>query len=280
VNYKLLLPALFTLAAFSSAANAKREWFEVEVLIFERNVDMNKISEHSATDLLPIDTARSIELIHEQANKNCVKGESCLHQPSPVVANQWNFNKESGFRRVPASRFKLKCSAKRLTNHASFTPVFHAAWRMPISSKNRQKPIHIFAGENFALNKNIENTDTSADKWAIDGNLKIYLNHFLYVDSQLIIRKETTEKIPEEDVVEEKIVPSDANAAELGVDDQKEEDDGVEIVEASEQETHSGETRVVIKEMLFDQTRKMRSEDIHYFDHPMMGMIIQIRKIK
>jgi hypothetical protein len=270
VNYKLLLPALITLAAFSSVAHAKQEWFEVEVLIFERNVDMNKIGEHSTTNLPPIDTKRSIELIIEQSNKECVKEETCLHQPNPVTLNKWNFNKETGFNIVPTSDFKLKQTERRLANHALFKPVFHGAWRMPISSARYQKPIHIFSGENFALNKNIDNNETHADKWAIDGNLKIYLNHFLYVNSQLIVRKETREKIPEENIEEE--------AADLGMDNQKEEG-GVEIVEESKQATRSDETRVVIKEMLFDQTRKMRSEEIHYFDHPMMGMIIQIRKI-
>ena len=35
----------------------------------------------------------------------------------------------------------------------------------------------------------------------------------------------------------------------------------------------------VITESLFDQNRRLRSGEIHYFDHPLMGMIVQIRKI-
>lgn len=35
----------------------------------------------------------------------------------------------------------------------------------------------------------------------------------------------------------------------------------------------------IIKTMLFDQKQQLRSEKIYYFDHPLMGMIIQIRKI-
>ena len=37
--------------------------------------------------------------------------------------------------------------------------------------------------------------------------------------------------------------------------------------------------KTVITESLFDQNRRLRSGEIHYFDHPLMGMIVQIRKI-
>ena len=39
------------------------------------------------------------------------------------------------------------------------------------------------------------------------------------------------------------------------------------------------ETKTAVTETLFDQKRRLRSEEIHYLDHPLFGVIVQIRKI-
>jgi len=39
------------------------------------------------------------------------------------------------------------------------------------------------------------------------------------------------------------------------------------------------QTKTAVTEALFDQTRRLRSEEIHYLDHPLFGIIIQIRKV-
>ncbi|WP_413698753.1 CsiV family protein [Psychromonas sp. KJ10-10] len=129
------------------------------------------------------------------------------------------------------------------------------------------KPLHLFAGENFAFKYPSQELGTGADKWAIDGNFKIYLNHFLYVDSQLIIRKEMTQEIVQPPQAVEVI--NDEN--------------GVQIASPTNLPLNDTPPAIikqrVLKEILFDQNRRLRSEEIHYLDHPLMGIIIQIRKI-
>ena len=143
---------------------------------------------------------------------------------------------------------------------------------MPVRSRNKARPIRIFAGKNLAnitLNGKKPNVKYINDKWEIDGNLKIYLAHYLYVDSQLIIRKRVMQTVTN-DVQEEDAVLDIVNSQ-----------NGAQVIRPNDtiipfkHAKHS-----VIKEVLFDQNRRLRSGEIHYFDHPLMGMLIQIRKIK
>ena len=287
MNFKKLLPLVLVFTSFSSIAETR--WFEVEVLIFERNVDMNKLVENIPAEHEEINENKRINLVLPQYNKDCVKNSPCLHQESPIVMNKYNFNKATKFRRVSESHLKLVKQRQRLHKHDSFQPVFHGAWRMPISSRTVQLPLHIFAGKNFSLpemerltakkneldanndseelneDQKLVNAEIKAlkDTWAIDGNIKISLNHYLNVDSQLLVRREVSEDVPQSK--NEIEVLSDEN--------------GVEIIKENE-EIQEPAQHTVLKEMLFDQKRRMRSEEIHYFDHPLMGMIIQIRKLK
>jgi hypothetical protein len=143
------------------------------------------------------------------------------------------------------------------------------AWRMPVETGRSAKPIHIFAGENFA--SQIDTEQQIKDIWAIDGNFKVYLDHYLYIDSQLIIRKAITEEISQ--VQQDIEVIDDENGIQIA----KVESvlDGAEHSEMANMVTN----KTVIKEVLFDQNRRLRSEEIHYLDHPLMGIIVQIRKI-
>lgn len=287
MNLKKLLPLVLAFTSFSSLAETR--WFEVEVLLFERNIDMNKLVESIPSEHKDINERKRINLIIPQYNKNCIKNMPCLHQKSLVVMNQYNFNKNTKFLRVSEAEFKLTKHRLRLNKHDSFKPLFHAAWRMPISSKTVQLPLHIFAGDNFSLpemtrlmaeKKELDASNDTAvltedqkrvnadikvlkDTWAIDGNLKISLDHYLNVDSQFIVRREVTEDDPKSKADVE--VLSDEN--------------GVEIIKESDQ-IQDVKQHTVLKEMLFDQKRRLKSEEIHYFDHPLMGMIIQIRKFK
>jgi hypothetical protein len=40
------------------------------------------------------------------------------------------------------------------------------------------------------------------------------------------------------------------------------------------------EVQTFLKDYRFDQKRRMRSSETHYLDHPLMGMIIQVRRVQ
>ncbi|MFT7422190.1 MAG: hypothetical protein ACI8UC_000250 [Psychromonas sp.] len=252
MNYKLFLPIMLLCSSFS--ASAEERWFEVEVLLFQRNISIEKIAEKLSDDIIALDTSSSISMLKVNA----------MDQPNPVVisAQQYDHN-ANNFILLDNSHLQLSAQREKLAAHAAFKPVLHMAWQMPVKSNNEAKPIHLFGGENLALGSQ------SGNKWAIDGNFKIYLDRYLFIDTQFIVSQKTVQeqiKRPLADV-------QDSNSI-----------DSENIVEITslkrEPATFIDDQKMVVKEALFDQRRRLRSEEIHYLDHPLMGVIVQIRKIE
>ncbi|MEH6454590.1 MAG: CsiV family protein, partial [Psychromonas sp.] len=245
-----------------------------EVLVFKRNVDINNINEKFSTTPLSVNTQNSISMLNTFSADDCVKYEPCVHKKNPVVINKSYFNeKNNGFEYLDSSHLQMVKQRQKLHAHASFTPVLHTVWRMPVESRAKAKPIHLFAGTNYAsTTNNQQNDDTSTlaaaiDKWAIDGNFKIFLDHYLFIDSQLIVRQQTTTDVPVEQSNNDAAVISSEN--------------GVELMDVNNESAYiETKKETIIAEILFDQNRRLRSEEIHYLDHPMMGILVQIRKIK
>lgn len=310
LNYRLLLPLILASTAFS--VHAEERWFEVELLLFQRNTDITSTKEELVVKNLNIDTRKSIPLLKTELEGTCKPEEVIVKKPSqgieflddneevsngveyltddnaaytdttkiikapcvpkkiseiPVLVDDSIFDAEkNGFQLLANDKLQLTPQREKLTEHASFKPLLHLAWRMPVDSKAKALPIHLIAGEDLSLpmpSDELSNTPPEP-KWTIDGNFKIYVDHYLFIDSQLIVRQKVTQDIPLE-TNQETIEDIDGN---------------VQIIKQNELinpvSTHK---KTVITESLFDQNRRLRSGEIHYFDHPLMGMIVQIRKI-
>lgn len=261
MNYRLLLPLILLCTAFSSSAEER--WFEVELLLFQRNTDIKAIKEELAVKDIIIDTSNSIPLLQPEENNLCIEGTSCLDKKVPVLIDETQFaSQANGFQRLDNEQLQLTTQREKLKKHAAFKPLLHLAWRMPVKNRNSAKAIHLFAGENHAGSI----PQSSADKWAIDGNFKIYLDRYLFIDSQLLIRQQTTSLAAKQQEQKFEVVNSENDVQILNQNENL-----LEPVEVKQ--------KTVISEALFDQNRRLRSEEIHYFDHPLMGMIVQIRKI-
>ncbi|MEO2281922.1 CsiV family protein [Pseudoalteromonas pernae] len=137
------------------------------------------------------------------------------------------------------------------------TVILHTGWRFPGESKRNAPSYRLFGGNSVALSAQMDDTlqsnlteQTSKDivahefntqntffennqttynpVWELDGFLKVHLNHYLYITSNLITR-------------------------------------------------HSGDTDTGVSSE-FSQFRRVISGEIHYFDHPQIGMLVQIRR--
>ncbi len=81
--------------------------------------------------------------------------------------------------------------------------------------------------------------------WELYGFLKVNLDHYLYISADL-------------------------NLITTKLDDSRENDSRVQ----KQQQRHSQQT----KSINFSQNRRVISGEVHYFDHPYIGMIVQIRR--
>lgn len=315
MNFSYILPLLFAVTCSLSVQAASDRWFDVEILVFKRNVDVQKISEKLDQNDVYLKKQQRLEVLKAKQATDCLAQEPCLHEQNPVqITNEQMTSKGHRLQRLDSSHLKLKSELGRLERHQLFKPLLHAAWRMPIQSKSNALPIHLFAGENYALalykdeiiaqkkremvnklnpsadtEKNsplllttpenkldvlaaLQKKDTIQDLYEIDGNLLIYVERYLYLDSQLIVRTETEKEVSSaQSVLATSELTADMSATELNTD--------VQILNQQPIIQKTVQTKTAVTEALFDQTRRLRSEEIHYLDHPLFGIIIQIRKV-
>jgi hypothetical protein len=80
---------------------------------------------------------------------------------------------------------------------------------------------------------------TPIQPWTLDGLFRVHLNHYLYITADFNLLSLTTR---------------------------------------SQEQTTSSNDSSIMKSISFKQNRRVISGEIHYFDHPYIGMIVQIRK--
>lgn len=292
MNLRYILPLLIaTTCSFNVQAGDR--WFDVEIIVFKRNVDVKNTSEQLDQNNVYLKQRDRLEVIKAAPATNCLAGEPCLHKQNPVQITDNEMVKE-GNRLILLKGLRLKEQLRRLNNHQLFTPLLHTAWRMPIQNKQDALPIHLFAGKNYALDMpqsarlekatattsndlvtdpekldvlaSLQKNQTLQDLYEIDGNFLIYVQRYLQIDAQLIVRTQTEKPVSSSVSVLATETPEvDTEAT-------------VQVVAQESVPKRTVRTEKVITETLFDQTRRLKSGEIHYLDHPLFGIIIQIRR--
>ncbi|WP_088211636.1 peptidoglycan binding protein CsiV [Shewanella sp. Shew256] len=159
--------------------------------------------------------------------------------------------------------------------------LLHMTWQQPMTGKSGSVPIRLFAGKDYSASYHFDGrqivqqamasamqstngttgmmTETSAPLlpspvWQLDGTLNIYLSHYLYIETALNLRKEGR-----------KLMPLATDEASMNATS-----------------TAAAPAKVMTPYLMsipLEQNRRVKSDEIHYLDHPEMGMVIQIRKM-
>ncbi|MGF1723253.1 peptidoglycan binding protein CsiV [Photobacterium nomapromontoriensis] len=270
------------LIAVSWPSLAARQ-FDIEVLLFKRNIAPEQVNESWPDQLTPIDLTGTIDF-----------GDTAQL-------------KARGIRPMSPSQFQLNPQYDKLKQHAGFTPLAHFGWRQGDLSRAAAPTIHITAGKDFSAqylpdgtsrssmplagtethtdtgmtittdNPSANDTNTgavtdtgaispSSPLYELDGTMKVYVQHYLFTDATFDLREPDRREI----IVGAEPIDTGINPL---------------VTESNVQVGHLQEVKkkVDVEEFLksyrFNQQRKMRSSETHYLDHPLMGMVIQIRRI-
>ncbi|MFM2484150.1 peptidoglycan binding protein CsiV [Celerinatantimonas yamalensis] len=252
----MLKPIAYILIALVSIstpiiANAQSRSFDIEVIIFKRHQPQptgeywdqtqQKLSIHPTQWLLA-------PLLKCQSS-DCVSSQAVTQIPTVINGSNWPVQKPTSLQMLPSSQFKLNTQWQRLSRDTAFTPLIHLAWREKVPSRSRAIYLGIMAGKRLP---NDLRSSVNAPYWQLQGGIKISLQHYLYIDSQLLLTEVKNTAAQSTAVnTQTNIVPNSANTQPLNA----------------------------LVSYKFDQKIRVRSGEIHYFDHPKMGMLIQIRKI-
>lgn len=144
-----------------------------------------------------------------------------------------------------------------LNNSSRYKVIMHLVWRQPMHTRDLARPLHIHGGTDFSRQfpTRFEDISTPSDNAMpdevqlqrpleqIDGTVKLFIGRYLHVHTDLLYRQPGV--LREEDV-----------------------ENG--LVE---------ESNILIAYRVRNY-RKMRSAELHYLDHPLLGILVQITPLE
>ncbi len=301
----LLLPLLLVSLSLPAAADTAT-WFEVEVLVFSQD---GQGSERWPEETTPLPARRGQDLLsplwlpdlstlYQAANgcdttqwlqdpEGCRQKEEANRPPMPsqlpvVAAAEALGNPLAGSAYLlPRTMLQFGDQAAQLARNGH-TLLLHTGWQMPVYSRREASPMVIYGGHNFGdefepdgraktsssalapsrdsyFSSLVTRPDPAAPVWQLDGWLNIYLDRYLFIEARLDLRE-----------------PGERHWA-------REENEVSALIAETEEENLRVDTASTAEPYLFtirmDQNRRARSQEIHYFDHPKLGLVVQIRRM-
>lgn len=244
--------------------------FNVEVIVFKRNIDPAGVNEQWPDQPKPIDFRQGIS-VH---NSNQLARRDILTLPK----HEWQLTEEFN----------------KLRAHAGFTPLLHAAWQQNDRGRAQLPKIIFRAGQNYRSEFNADGTskedyspiEPETDLFELDGYIRLYVQHYLFIETDLILRTPTERKVLDsvEEVpqnVQNTVTQESYQYAGGGFNEQE------RTVEATQPQPYQGfqaleptyTVEKFLKSYTFEHKRRMRSGEVHYLDHPMMGLIIKVTRV-
>ncbi len=174
---------------------------------------------------------------------------------------------------LPQNERQLNAEAKKLTNGSRFEVLFHQAWRQVIGHKNNAKNIIINGGKQFGQHQELEGTISLSVATYLKLQTNLWFSQF-----DVNIGQEQTIPWPE--------IPVRPNYKKF-TDPTLTLDTDADLTQALAKEnntwsnnnsstTESQEAFVTRQIILVKQARDMRSNEVHYVDHPVVGIILKV----
>lgn len=288
-HVRLILSAAALLAAGSPAVARAQDaeeltWYAVEVIIFERSSDIGRDAElWPAEPGLP-DIAGAVELSLEGLSPQA-PGAQAQSPPAPpgeapeAGAMAVDASMPRAFQLLPASQFRLTDAWRRLDRSGAYRPLLHVAWIQPGYTAENARLVHV-RNDNAGLGAVTSMSGTDAgplpalnggggaltlsapirvardrSKAAIDGTLKVHRARYLHVEADLLYYRP---------------LPADADVNGAGTPGLPDSPDTALI----EQLLAEGDATPRLFRL--SESRRMRSRELHYLDHPLFGALVEI----
>jgi hypothetical protein len=188
-------------------------------------------------------------IIFEDAHARYLKSET-WNQNTDTAEQQSAATKTN---KINATSFKsikpaiLKKQYKRINASSEYKILFYGAWRQAGLEKNKAFEINI---------NQLKNSHRVRSKNTLTGTFKLVLARYLHIYNQLNYQRKVT-------VTEDSKITATGSVA-------------------SKKQTEALNNDMVPHNGLYplNSHRRMRSKELHYIDHPLVGMLIQINPVK
>lgn len=249
------------LGANSATANSRNEgWYQVEMIVFARRNPTS--DEHYPKSIKLRYPARWVELKDPNAAPvDTITGAA----PAPI-----DFTTES-FWQLPTTERSLNDQARALDRNPNFQLLFHQAWRQQISGPRNPSNILISGGRTFG--KHFE----------LEGNISLSVATYLKITTNLWftqfdvnVDNAASENIQETwpDLPLRPNYGATTSTLTLNSNLENLDEATANINAVAEESAAPYKPRFIA---LVKQERDMRSNEVHYLDHPLLGVIIKIK---
>lgn len=308
----LPLPTLFTLCLFgllllatdsvlSDQKNDKKNWYQVEVLVF-KNLEASAVFEeqwpHSPNTYYP-SGSRHLENGSQQVDadnthlwqeQNSEQEDASIGRQTSAALTHIKLTDPSAFRLLPVEYHEFSEYASRMRWSKNYQVLFHQSWRQAITDRDSSEPIIIESDKGPGLYPQLQGTIQLSVSRYLHVQTRLWLNMAelpsvekeprstppLYnKDWQFHSAVDTTAIEPQTEIVNET-----GGAIELDENSPGTVVDGLPKWHRKQLETLPTSTYPYAGAVIMTQKRRMRSGEEHYIDHPLFGMIIKITPYK
>lgn len=159
----------------------------------------------------------------------------------PAVRGGASLSNSQAFSLIPSNKLTLNSEAARIRKAPELEMLLHTGWRQPGLPEDQAVSVSVHAGT----------LDTPDQPYRMEGTLKLVLSRYLHIYADLLYR----EPMPESATSE---TSTDAYAGPAAM---------------------SSDAMPRYRIYRLQQSRRMRSGELHYIDNPVLGMIIRVTPI-
>jgi len=272
------LPLVCAALLFPLSTEAKTDtWYQVELIVFSHPAG-NDAEQWDATPNLAYPSAS--RLLADEVSTPVVISQS--EQAAPTAPVQ-----PAAFTILPSSQQALRNKAAAIQRSSRYQILFHEAWNQQMTDQANARPIVL---------------DRSGDGGAwpeLQGTIKLYVARYLYLETNLWLNTrgeylQGSWRMPAPPLGPSSLIfeaPEPELELELELEPEQPQRETITADPAIDLElqrvpstlitiTESAETLEPIypfrHAVRLHQTRRMRSGEVHYIDHPMLGVIVKI----
>lgn len=228
-------------------AQSEARWYQVEVIAFAQNSQSYHQSELWPQDYTLPETEKSRELSRSRIDTT----QKPSRPPTP-------------FSRLTQNSLQLQGAARRIESARDVELLLHTGWVQPGLPENKAVAIHFYEGMEDGLDSTATN---GANPLRLDGTVRLILSRYLHLESDLLWR----------DPVDATMASPAAAAQQSG--ETTITGDGRGVVSADTAVASTMEGTVLesgYRVYRLQQSRRMRSNEIHYIDHPRFGLVVLV----
>ena len=166
-----------------------------------------------------------------------------------AAARQQEALRRDSYRWLPQSTHELGAQARRVRITQGLDIIWHGRWIQPVPSRSAGEPLRL----------TVQSTPSHGH---LSGTLQVTLGRYLHFDARLWLEQGQTRQCPG---------PSEGRSP--GATGRKDIDSCDNLFPASRKQESEA---AALPYMRLNQARTMRSGELHYLDHPRMGVLVRI----